>query len=376
VLMTLQPILVALTKVNGKYLYVQVSTTFIAEVVKFVLSGLFYLGLPSRAKTHHMLTLRNLAPFAIPGAIYFVNNNLIFIILAYVNSTTYQILSSLKTVFTGILFRVILKHKLGDLQMLAIVLLTCGTATSQIGTAAAPCEGQAAAPSSRIGVAAAVLTCVLSAFGGVYSERLMKQDARAHSIHLQNMLLYLWGVGFNLLALVGGDGGRILQSGLVDGYTLTVWLLVLNNALNGLAISAILKYTDNIVRVFAHAAAMMLTMILEVGLFGATPTPQLLISATVVACAVYLYNRSAPPRIVLQTRTPGCTPSESYSGYAADGSSSGNEREREKQLLLGGANCSEDDENGLAEAEDRGTVTTAMLVRGTDGYSIRRSPFR
>ena len=32
------------------------------------------------------------------------------------------------------------------------------------------------------------------------------------------------------------------------------------------------RYTDNIVRVFAHAAAMMLTMGLEIGLFGATPT--------------------------------------------------------------------------------------------------------
>ena len=38
--------------------------------------------------------------------------------------------------------------------------------------------------------------------------------------------------------------------------------------------AAILKFTDNIVRVFAHAAAMLTTMTLEVTLFGASPTPQ------------------------------------------------------------------------------------------------------
>ena len=150
------------------------------------------------------------------------------------------------------------KRRLTDLQMLAIVLLTCGTATSQIGTSACDKDG---ASSSSVGVAAAVLTCLLSALGGVYSERLMKHDAKAHSIHLQNVLLYAWGVIFNFLAMLGGDGTRVLRGGLLQGYTNLVWLLVLNNAFNGLAISAILKYTDNIVRVFAHAAAMMCTMV-------------------------------------------------------------------------------------------------------------------
>ena len=51
-------------------------------------------------------------------------------------------------------------------------------------------------------------------------------------------------------------------------YTPLVWAVVLNNACNGLAISAVLKYTDNIVRVFAHAAAMLLTMAVEVVLSG------------------------------------------------------------------------------------------------------------
>ena len=356
ILMTVQPILTTLTKVDGHYQYVQISTTLLAELTKLLLSAAFYAA--QSQHTHGTITLQQLVNFSVPAAIYFINNNLIFVILQYVNSTTYQILSALKTVFTGILFRIVLKKRLSDVQMISIVLLSCGTATSQIGTTACDKEGAA---SSSIGVAAAVLTCFLSALGGVYSERLMKHDAKAHSIHLQNFLLYAWGVLFNLLAMLGGDGARVLRGGLLQGYTSLVWLLVLNNAFNGLAISAILKYTDNIVRVFAHAAAMMLTMGLEIFLFGASPTPQLLISATVVACAVYLYNRVVPAA----PSAPPTSPAKGESGGAAGIAPAGAGGER--QPLLTG----DEDEVELPPLPP----LLPMLMRGKDGYSIRTTRY-
>jgi len=149
------------------------------------------------------------------------------------------------------------------------------------------------------------------------------------------------------------DGGRVLRDGLLQGYTPIVWTLVLNNAFNGLAISAILRYTDNIVRVFAHAAAMMLTMALEVGLFGASPTPQLLISATVCGCAVYLYNRaSPPPPIASPPRSP--PPSRAAAAHGA-----------EQQPLLGVGAEGEEEEVQLPPL-------FPMLTRGADGvYHIR-----
>ena len=209
--MTLQPLITVATKVDGRYLYLQVSTTLLAELTKLVISLAGYLRLPRASHSHASLNGVEVLRFATPAAIYFVNNNLIFIILAYVNSTTYQILSSLKTVFTGLLFRVILKRKLTDLQVTAIILLACGTATSQIGTAS--CDKLEGPSSSTVGVMCAVLTCILSAFGGVYSERLMKDDATVHSIHLQNMLLYAWGSAFNGMALLGKDFSKIRHHG-------------------------------------------------------------------------------------------------------------------------------------------------------------------
>merc|ERR1719502_787423 len=87
----------------------------------------------------------------------------------------------------------------------------------------------------------------------------------------------------------------MVNNGLFGGYSPSVCLLVTNNALNGLAISAILKFADNIVRVFAHTAAMLLTMVLELMFMNAPFSPQLLVSITIVMVSTFLYNSKPPP---------------------------------------------------------------------------------
>lgn len=341
--MTIQPFLTMLTKnAEGRYDYAPVTTTFLAELIKLLISISLYLR-PSSKRSHRILRTRDVLNFAIPAFVYFVNNNLIFVILMYVNSTTYQILSSLKTVATGILFRVILKRQLDDVQSVSILVLACGAATSQFPTCAtcdaqlaeyraaqgpailsasmlnatwnaSACETAAAKAAAAvaaqtdgqsgvaIGVACALAACLLSAFAGVYSELLLKKDGDLHSIHLQNMLLYAWGVVFNSVALVIKDHEQLQARGLFGGYTFAVWLLVTNNALNGLTISAILKFANNIVRVFAHTAAMILTMALEVAFMGAPLSPQFCVSITIVSCSTYLYNSKPPPKAIVRTR--------------------------------------------------------------------------
>ena len=68
----------------------QVGTTLLAELMKLAVSLSLYLLLPEGRHTHHLLRRQDVIRFMTPALIYFVNNNLIFVILAYVNSTTYQ----------------------------------------------------------------------------------------------------------------------------------------------------------------------------------------------------------------------------------------------------------------------------------------------
>jgi UDP-sugar transporter A1/2/3 len=315
-LMTIQPFLTVATKnANGDYSYSFLVATFLSEAFKLVIACALY-AQPATRKSHGALKRRDILMFAIPAFVYFVNNNLVFYTLMYMSSTTFQILSSLKTVATGILFRVILKRMLSDVQRAAIILLACGAATSQfpvcICPACAVCDTPMIMPSNAstrvveadqsvdgdfifMGIVLALVACFNSAFGGVYAELLLKKDGDLHSIHLQNIMLYAWGVLFNAAAMLAKDGEQLRGEGIFGGFTLPVWLLITNNALSGLAISAILKFADNIVRVFAHTAAMMLTMILELAFMNAPFTPQLCVSITVVSCSTYLYNLKPPP---------------------------------------------------------------------------------
>ena len=66
--------------------------------------------------------------------------------------------------------------------------------------------------------------------------------------------------------------------------------VVLCNALNGLAISAVLKYADNIARVYAHAIAMVLTMLAAVQMHGKPLSPQLILAVVMVAASTLQYN--------------------------------------------------------------------------------------
>mmetsp|Transcript_11433 Transcript_11433/g.34528 ORF Transcript_11433/g.34528 Transcript_11433/m.34528 type:complete len:348 (-) Transcript_11433:48-1091(-) len=289
-LMTLQPLLVALSQNSeGKLEYSPMSSTLLSELGKMVLSVAFLFSGPGRS-AQVKLERREVMEYSVPALIYFINNNLNFIILTHVSATTFQLLSQLKTVFTGLLFRFFLSRHLTFYQYVAIWQLACGTAVSQLP----PCLAGSSASSSgmsssTIGFLMSIVSCILSAFGGIYSEKLLKNKPN-DSIHWQNIQLYAWGVVFNLLGMFLNSGLDLFKTGFFKGYNFWAWVVVLNNALNGLAISAILKYADNIARVYAHACAMLVTMVLSIFLFGQTPTPQLVIAVAGVAASAVQYS--------------------------------------------------------------------------------------
>ncbi|CAK0888667.1 unnamed protein product [Prorocentrum cordatum] len=78
-----------------------------------------------------------------------------------------------------------------------------------------------------------------------------------------------------------------------EGYNVYTFCGILNNTVMGLTIAAILKYFDNIARVFAHAIAMLVTMLLSVMLFGTEPTMQLVLGIAVVTASALQYHLRA-----------------------------------------------------------------------------------
>ncbi|MBA0743653.1 hypothetical protein Gogos_006315 [Gossypium gossypioides] len=224
--------------------------------------------------------------FPIPSVIYLIHNNVQFATLMYVDTSTYQIMGNLKIVTTGILFRLFLKKKLSNLQWMAIVLLAVGTTTSQVkGCGEASCDSLFSAPIQ--GYMLGILSACLSALAGVYTEFLMKKNN--DSLFWQNIQLYTFGSIFNMARLVVDDFRGGFEKGpwwqrLFNGYSITTWLVVLNLGSTGLLVSWLMKYADNIVKVYSTSMAMLLTMVLSVFLFSFKPTLQVGFIAVKLAC--------------------------------------------------------------------------------------------
>ncbi|XP_012086770.1 CMP-sialic acid transporter 1 isoform X2 [Jatropha curcas] len=256
--------------------------------------------------------------YPIPSIIYLIHNNVQFATLTYVDTSTYQIMGNLKIFTTGILFRLFLRRKLSNLQWMAIVLLAVGTTTSQVkGCGEASCDSLFSAPIQ--GYMLGILSACLSALAGVYTEFLMKKNN--DSLYWQNVQLYAFGVIFNMAKLILDDFRGGFEKGpwwqhLLNGYSTTTWMVVLNLGSTGLLVSWLMKYADNIVKVYSTSMAMLLTMVLSVYLFSFKPTLQLFLG--IIICMMSLQMYFAPPTMLVDLPTVVKAPPESLKEVSID----------------------------------------------------------
>ncbi|XP_010261488.1 PREDICTED: CMP-sialic acid transporter 1 [Nelumbo nucifera] len=300
ILTSSQGILTTLSQSNGGYKYDYATVPFLAEVFKLLVSS-FLLWRECQSSPLPRMTIewKSVRLFPIPSIIYLIHNNVQFATLTYMDTSTYQIMGNLKIVTTGILFRLFLKRKLYTLQWMAIVLLAVGTTTSQIkGCGEISCDSLFSAPVQ--GYMLGILSACLSALAGVYTEFLMKKNN--DSLYWQNIQLYTFGAIFNMARLLLDDFRGGFEKGpwwqrLFDGYSVTTWMVVLNLGSSGLLVSWLMKYADNIVKVYSTSMAMLLTMVLSVYLFNFKPTLQLFLG--IIICMMSLHMYFAPPNMLV-----------------------------------------------------------------------------
>ncbi|KAG6592900.1 CMP-sialic acid transporter 1, partial [Cucurbita argyrosperma subsp. sororia] len=305
VLTSSQGILTTLSQSNGRYEYDYATVPFLAEVFKLLVSSMFLWKESQKSAPPKMTTdWRTVRLYPIPSIIYLIHNNVQFATLTYVDTSTYQIMGNLKIVTTGILFRLVLKRKLSNLQWMAIILLAVGTTTSQVkGCGESSCESLLSSPIE--GYMLGILSACLSALAGIYTEFLMKKNN--DSLYWQNVQLYTFGSIFNMARLVVDDFRGGFENGpwwqrIFNGYSITTWMVVINLGSTGLLVSWLMKYADNIVKVYSTSMAMLLTTVLSVHLFNFRPTLQLFLG--IIVCMMSLHMYFAPPQMLVDLPSP------------------------------------------------------------------------
>ncbi|KAM3365205.1 hypothetical protein ACQJBY_015139 [Aegilops geniculata] len=287
-----QAILIVWSKRAGKYEYSVTTANFSVEALKCLLSLLaLYRTWNSQGVTEDnrlSTSFDEVSVYPIPAVLYMVKNLLQYYIFAYVDAPAYQILKNLNIISTGVLYRIILKKKLSEIQWAAFILLCAGCTTAQLNPSSdhvlqTPIQGWMMA----------IVMALLSGFAGVYTEAIIKKRP-SRNINVQNFWLYIFGMLFNLVAICVQDFDAVMSKGFFHGYSFITLLMILNHALSGIAVSMVMKYADNIVKVYSTSVAMLLTAIVSVFLFGFNLSLAFFLGSTVVSISVYLHSVGKP----------------------------------------------------------------------------------
>ncbi|CAN4126655.1 unnamed protein product [Withania somnifera] len=272
-----QSILIVWSKRAGKYEYSVTTANFLVEALKCALSLAALVSIwrkdgitdDNRLST----TWDEVKVYPIPAALYLVKNLLQYYIFAYVDAPGYQILKNLKIISTGMLYQVILKRKLTEIQWAAFILLCAGCTTAQLN------------PSSDH-----VLQAPLQ--GWVMAIAIIKKRP-SRNINVQNFWLYVFGMIFNAFAIMTQDFDAVMNDGFFHGYSLITVLMILNHALSGIAVSMVMKYADNIVKVYSTSVAL---AVVSVFLFGFHLSLAFFLGSIVVSVAIYLHSTNKARR--------------------------------------------------------------------------------
>ncbi|XP_007043090.2 PREDICTED: CMP-sialic acid transporter 4 [Theobroma cacao] len=283
-----QAILIVWSKRAGKYEYSVTTANFLVETLKCALSlaALARIWKTEGVTEDNRLrtTLDEVIVYPIPAVLYLVKNLLQYYIFAYVDAPGYQILKNLNIISTGVLYRIILKKKLSEIQWAAFILLCAGCTTAQLNS-----RSDHVLQTPLQGWIMAIVMALLSGFAGVYTEAIIKKRP-SRNINVQNFWLYIFGMAFNAGAILIQDFDAVVDKGFFHGYSVITTLMILNHALSGIAVSMVMKYADNIVKVYSTSVAMLLTAVVSVFLFGFQLTLAFFLGATVVSVSVYLHS--------------------------------------------------------------------------------------
>eukprot|EP00579_Thalassiosira_antarctica_P031873 CAMPEP_0201993914 /NCGR_PEP_ID=MMETSP0905-20130828/1931_1 /ASSEMBLY_ACC=CAM_ASM_000554 /TAXON_ID=420261 /ORGANISM="Thalassiosira antarctica, Strain CCMP982" /LENGTH=309 /DNA_ID=CAMNT_0048548793 /DNA_START=440 /DNA_END=1366 /DNA_ORIENTATION=- len=198
------------------------------------------------------------------AALYCVQKNLLYLAISNLDAAVFQVTYQTKVLTTAVFSVLLLKRKLSNQQVVALVLLTLGVALVQLDKVEENASKSYQEQRKWVGVVAVLGACCTSGFGGVYFELVLKPHTNLEdetsppprptpSVWAKNVQLSTFGLIIALATAFAKDGSAILSNGFFQGYTPVVVTVITLQAGGGLVVAAIIKYADNILKSFATA---------------------------------------------------------------------------------------------------------------------------
>ncbi|XP_057705710.1 probable UDP-sugar transporter protein SLC35A4 [Corythoichthys intestinalis] len=280
--------LIALSKVEGRLPYDPSSCVVMIELAKLLVS---LATLVTTEGTWALLALPSpylVAAYAVPATLYALNNNLVVLMQAYMDPSSFQVLSNLKIATTAMLYSLCLGRKLRWSQVFSLgLLMVAGVCHSY--SIFDPADVDSAQREAQLHITAwglflMLVYCCVSGLAAVYTEKILKSQKLPLS--LQNFYLYVFGVLINGLA---SFSALTSDKSFLEGYSWSVWAIVAGQAVNGLLMSVVLKHGSGITRLFIISCSMLVNALISWAILGLQLTFFFLIPLCMVALATFLY---------------------------------------------------------------------------------------
>lgn len=284
---------------KDEQLYLASTAVFFMEMMKFITcnvvvffqSGKTVAGLFEELHTHVWMSPYEVLKLCVPSFLYTIQNNLLYYALSNLDAATYQVCYQLKILTTALFSMCLLNRKFSTTKWSSLLILTVGVIIVEtIGKVDGGKVSTAESNQNRIlGLIAVLCAACTSGFSGVYFEKILKGSKT--SLWIRNIQMGLPSTIIAFATVLVHDGATVASKGFLVGYTPLVWLVVIIQAIGGLIVAVVVKYTDNVAKVFATSISIIVTGFLSLFLFDFHPSFWFCVGSFFVMTATVLYGQ-------------------------------------------------------------------------------------
>lgn len=143
--------------------------------------------------------------------------------------------------------------------------------------------------SQFIGLVAVLCAACTSGFSGVYFEKVLKGSQT--SLWLRNVQMGIPSIIIAFVTVFAKDAALVSEQGFLGGYTSLVWTVVAVQAVGGLIVAVVVKYADNVLKVFATSFSIVISCVISALFFDFHASWGFVIGASLVVISTVLYSQ-------------------------------------------------------------------------------------
>jgi UDP-sugar transporter A1/2/3 len=225
----------------------------------------------------------------VPSLLYTVQNNLLYLALTNLDAATYQILYQLKILTTALFSATMLGRQFSATKWCSLVVLTAGVAVVQVSGSG---DSHANGNEDRnrfVGLVAVLCASCTSGFSGVYFEKILKGSET--TLWVRNIQMGIPSMIIALVTVFLGDSEEVSRKGFFVGYSPLVITVITVQAVGGLIVAVVVKYADNVLKVFASSFSILFSCIISAFAFDFRPNVLFLVGAFLVILSTAMYSK-------------------------------------------------------------------------------------